>query len=77
MSATTSTTSPPRLYSLKAVAEAGYGSVPTLRRAIRDGRLRAVRVGGRVKISAEELDAYVRASSERYPDDLLLPVLLL
>jgi len=69
MSATTSTTSPPRLYSLKAVAEAGYGSVPTLRRAIRDGRLRAVRVGGRVKISAEELDAYVRASSERYPRD--------
>ncbi|MGJ9705162.1 helix-turn-helix domain-containing protein [Actinotignum sp. GS-2025b] len=57
--------SPPRLYSLKAVSEAGYGSITTLRRAIRNGDLRAVFVGGRVKISADALDEYVRESSAR------------
>lgn len=57
--------SPPHLYSLREVSEAGYGSVATLRRAIRDGRLQAVYAGDRVKISAEALDAYVQASTER------------
>lgn len=58
------TISPPRLYSLKAISDAGYGSVQTLRRAIHDGRLDAVSVGSRFKVSAEALDAYVRASSK-------------
>lgn len=57
--------SPPHLYSLREVSEAGYGSIATLRRAIRDGRLQAVYAGDRVKISAEALDAYVQASTER------------
>lgn len=61
--------SPPCLYSLKAVSEAGYGSVTTLRRAIREGRLDAVFVGGRVKIPADALDAYVRESSARTAKD--------
>ena len=58
--------SPPHLYSLREVSEAGYGSIATLRRAIRDGRLQAVYAGDRVKVSAEALDAYVRASTERF-----------
>lgn len=56
----------PQLYSLRTLSEAGYGSIATLRRAIREGRLDAVRVGGNVKISAEALDAYVLASTERF-----------
>lgn len=63
--AASATLSPPVLYSLRALAESGYGSVEALRRAIHEGRLEAVRVGGRLKISAEALDAYVHASSER------------
>ncbi len=58
--------SPPHLYSLREVSEAGYGSIATLRRAIRNGRLQAVYAGDRVKISAEALDAYVRTSTERF-----------
>lgn len=60
------TISPPHLYSLREVSEAGYGSIATLRRAIRDGRLQAVYAGDRVKISAEALDAYVHTSAERF-----------
>ena len=56
----------PQLYSLRTLSEAGYGSIATLRRAIREGRLDAVRVGGSVKVSAEALDAYMRASTERF-----------
>lgn len=56
----------PHLYSLRTLSEAGYGSIATLRRAIRDGRLEAVRVGGSVKVSADALNAYVRASTERF-----------
>lgn len=56
----------PQLYSLRTLSEAGYGSIATLRRAIREGRLDAVRVGGNVKVSAKALDAYVRASTERF-----------
>ena len=44
------TVSPPHLYSLREVSEAGYGSIATLRRAIRDGRLQAVYAGDRVKV---------------------------
>ena len=51
--------SPPVLYSLRALAEAGYGSVETLRRAIREGRLDAVRVGGRLKVTPEALSRYI------------------
>lgn len=69
MSTTTDPTYPPRLYSLRALSESGYGSVPTLHRAIREGRLEAVRIGGRVKISADALNAYLRLSAERYPRD--------
>lgn len=56
----------PQLYSLRTLSEAGYGSIATLRRAIREGRLDAVRIGGSVKVSAEALDAYMRASTERF-----------
>ena len=56
----------PQLYSLRTLSEAGYGSIATLRRAIREGRLDTVRVGGNVKVSAEALDAYVLASTERF-----------
>lgn len=56
----------PQLYSLRTLSEAGYGSIATLRRAIREGCLDAVRVGGNVKVSAEALDAYVLASTERF-----------
>lgn len=56
----------PQLYSLRTLSEAGYGSIATLRRAIREGRLDAVRVGGNVKVSAEALDAYVLASTGRF-----------
>lgn len=59
-------TSLPQLYSLRTLSEAGYGSIATLRRAIRDGRLEAVRVGGSVKVSADALNAYVHASTERF-----------
>lgn len=58
-------TSLPQLYSLRTLSEAGYGSVATLRRAIREGRLEAVRVGGSVKVSADALDDYVHVSSQR------------
>lgn len=56
----------PQLYLLRTLSEAGYGSIATLRRAIREGRLDAVRIGGNVKVSAEALDAYVLASTERF-----------
>lgn len=69
MSTTTDTTYPPRLYSLRDLSESGYGSVPTLRRAIHNGRLRAVRVGGRVKIPADALNTYLRLSAEQYSRD--------
>jgi len=49
---TSATLPPPVLYSLRVLAESGYGSVETLRRAIREGYLEAVRVGGSVKVSA-------------------------
>ncbi|MBM7051012.1 excisionase family DNA-binding protein [Rothia sp. ZJ1223] len=67
--ATPITLSPPVLYSLRALSEAGYGSVETLHRAIHEGRLEAVRVGGRVKVSADALDDYLRLSAERYSRD--------
>lgn len=57
--ATPVTFSPPVLYSLRALSEAGYGSVETLRRAIREGRLDAVRVGGRLKVTPEALSRYI------------------
>ena len=50
---TPTTAVPPVLYSLRALSDAGYGSVETLRRSIREGRLEAVRVGGRLKVTAE------------------------
>lgn len=65
MAVSAAQSSPPQLYTLQTLAEAGYGAVPTLRRAIREGRLAAVHVGGRVKIPADALDAYVRESSAR------------
>ena len=49
----------PQLYSLRTLSEAGYGSIATLRRAIREGRLDAVRVGGRLKVTAEALARYI------------------
>lgn len=55
------TVSPPVLYSLRALSDAGYGSVETLRRAIREGRLEAVRVGGRLKVTPEALSRYIGA----------------
>ncbi|MEW6936299.1 helix-turn-helix domain-containing protein [Trueperella pyogenes] len=55
--------SPPKLYSLQAVSEAGYGSLSTLYRAIRDGRLEVIRIGGRTRVTPEALDAYVRAAA--------------
>jgi len=47
------------MYSLRTLSEAGYGSIATLRRAIREGRLDAVRVGGRLKVTAEALARYI------------------
>lgn len=58
---TPTTAVPPVLYSLRALSDAGYGSVETLRRSIREGRLEAVRVGGRLKVTAEALARYVGA----------------
>ena len=49
----------PQLYSLRTLSEAGYGSIATLRRALREGRLDAVRVGGRLKVTAEALARYI------------------
>ena len=49
----------PQLYSLRTLSEAGYGSIATLRRAIREGRLDAVRGGGRLKVTAEALARYI------------------
>lgn len=57
--ATIAKTALPQLYSLRTVSEAGYGSVETLRRSIREGRLEAVRVGGRLKVTAEALARYI------------------
>ena len=53
----------PQLYSLRTLSEAGYGSIATLRRAIREGRLDAVRVGGRLKVTAEALARYIASPS--------------
>lgn len=53
--------SPPPLYSLKALSQAGYGAIATLRRDIREGRLKAVHIGGRVKVTEEALRDYVKA----------------
>lgn len=59
----------PQLYSLRTLSETGYGSIATLRRAIREGRLDAVRVGGSVKVSAEALNAYVHSATEHRASD--------
>lgn len=50
----------PRLYSLKEASDAGYGGVQTLHRAIKDGRLRAFRVGRNFKVTAETLADYAQ-----------------
>lgn len=48
----------PRLYSLKEASDAGYGAVQTLHRAIKEGRLKAFRVGKNFKVTAETLAEY-------------------
>lgn len=42
---------------LSEAVELGYGSYQTLRRYIADGRLPAVKIGGRVKVLRADLDA--------------------
>lgn len=42
---------------LSEAVELGYGSYQTLRRYIADGRLPAVKIGGRVKVLRTDLDA--------------------
>ena len=52
-----------RFLDLRAGSRRASMSVISLRRAIRDGRLRAYRPLRRVLIDVDELDAFVRAAS--------------
>ncbi len=50
-------TQAPHLYTLQEASDLGYGAYQTLRGYIRDGRLPAVKIGSRVKVRLEDLDA--------------------
>ena len=49
----------PRYLTLQQAAAEGIAAYSTLRAYIADGRLDAVRVGGRIKVRREDLDALV------------------
>lgn len=46
----------------------GYGAYQTLRRYISDGRLPAVKIGGRVKVLRSDLDALAKPAREADSD---------
>lgn len=48
------------LYTIKEAAALGYGADSTIRMYIRQGKLRAEKIGGRVKLRREDLDAMRR-----------------
>lgn len=50
-------TAPTTYISLQEGVARGYAAESTLRAWIRDGRLPAVKIGGRVKVTVEDLDA--------------------
>lgn len=56
-SASPAPTAPTTYISLQEGAARGYAAESTLRAWIRDGRLPAVKFGGRVKVTVEDLDA--------------------
>lgn len=53
-------TAPSQYISLQDAVELGYGGYSTLRSWIADGRLPAVKIGGRVKLTIADLDALAR-----------------
>lgn len=48
------------LYTIKEAAALGYGADSTIRMYIRQGKLSAEKIGGRVKLRREDLDAMRR-----------------
>ncbi len=52
----------PKLYPLDPSAEALSVSISTMRRLIGDGKLKANKVGGQLRISATELQRFIDAS---------------
>lgn len=62
----------PRFLTLADVAEILATSVSQVRALVRDGELRAIRIGGRqqYRVETTELEAYIqRMYAEAYPDD--------
>lgn len=57
------TTIPKELFSFKEASALGYGGVTTLRRHASEGRLRTVRIGGSIKVTRGDLDAFVARST--------------
>jgi excisionase family DNA binding protein len=57
-------------YTVRQLVEAGYASASTIRRAIRNGRLRCVRAGTRVLILSSDLRGWLcdRPGSDLAPD---------
>jgi excisionase family DNA binding protein len=52
----------PKLYPLDMAAEALSVSTSTVRRLITDGKLKANKIGGQLRISATELQRFIGAS---------------
>jgi excisionase family DNA binding protein len=54
-----------QIYSPKEVAQALRVSAVTISRAIREGKLKAVRIGGQWRIYGSELNQYVSAETQK------------
>lgn len=60
---------PQTVYSLRDLADRGYGAYSTLRGHVAAGRLPSIRVGNRIKIRQEDLDAFVAGSATGWVED--------
>lgn len=64
MSSTSAQNQPQTVYSLRDLVDRGYGAYSTLRGHVAAGRLPSIRVGNRIKIRQQDLDAFVTSSAE-------------
>ena len=62
---------PPTYFTLRQAVEHGYGAYSTLRSWIASGRLPAVKIGGRIKVRPEHLEALAQPASSRTDDERL------
>lgn len=51
------------LYTIEQVAEILQVSIPTVRKLIKDRKLKAIRVGAQIRIRKEDLDSFLDSQS--------------